>query len=508
MADERIRTGVAGLDHVLGGGLTPDRVYLVEGQPGTGKTTLALQFLLEGLKRGENGLYVSLSETQEELVSVARSHGWNMKDIAICELAASEEMLRPESQYTMFHPSEVELSDTTRLVLEMVEAKRPRRVVLDSLSEMRLLAQNPLRYRRQILALKQFFIGRGCTVFLLDNLISTDPDSQLRTIAHGVITLEHAASDYGAARRRLRVVKMRGLAYAGGYHDFVIRTGGLEVFPRLIAAEHHRPYSPEQVRSGVTALDQLLGGGLERGTSTLLIGPAGSGKSSLATQYAVAAAERGQRAAMFLFDESTRTLFERSRSLGFDLSAHVDNGMIDIRQVDPAELSPGEFAGLVRSAAEGDGKTGGVGVGVRVVVIDSLNGYLNAMPEERFLTAQLHELLSYLGQQGVTTLLVVAQHGLMGTAMQTAVDASYLADSVVVLRYFESGGEVRQAISVIKKRSGAHERTIRELRLTSGGIHLGEPLREFRGVLAGVPEFVGKRDILLDGQHAGSDQRY
>jgi circadian clock protein KaiC len=480
--------------------MTRDRVYLVEGDPGSGKTTLALQFLLDGVRRGESGLYVTLSETKFELEEVAFSHGWDTKGLAICELSNSEENLRPEAQYTMFHPSEVELSDTTRAVLDQVERTSPRRVVFDSLSEMRLLAQNPLRYRRQILSLKQYFIGRGCTVMLLDNRTANDPDRQLRTLAHGVIGLEHLAPEFGAARRRIRVVKMRGIAFRSGYHDFVIRTGGLDVFPRLVAAEHHQPFPSEQIQSGVTALDRLLGGGLERGTSTLLVGPAGTGKSSIATQYAVAAADRGQRSIMFIFDETLNTLFARSKALGFDLESRVAAGLIEIRQVDPAELSPGEFAHLVQGAVE----RGGTGnpEGAKIVVIDSLNGYLNAMPEERFLASQLHEILTYLGQQGVTTLMIVAQHGLIGAGIQTAVDASYLADSVVVLRYFEAAGEVRQAISVVKKRSGPHERWIRELRMTEHGLQVGEPLRDFHGVLSGIPEFVGKSNSLMGTRDA------
>jgi circadian clock protein KaiC len=483
---KRISTGIRGLDHVLGGGLTPHRLYLVEGDPGSGKTTLALQFLLEGARLGEPGLYVSLSETREELEAVAASHGWDISGVGVCELAAPEEMLRPEAQYTMFHPSEVELSDTTRAVLDQVEKLKPRRVAFDSLSEMRLLAQNPLRYRRQILALKQFFIGRSCTVVLLDNRTSNDPDRQLRTIAHGVFALEQLAPEYGAARRRLRVVKMRGVEYRGGYHDFVIKKGGLRVFPRLIAAEHHISFEHETIPSGVTAIDKLLGGGLDRGTSTLLVGPAGTGKSSLATQYVAAAAERGHASAIFTFDESLNTLLKRSEGLGIPIADHIKSGLVEARQVDPAELSPGEFADLVQCAVEERH--------ARVVVIDSLNGYLNAMPDERYLTAQLHELLTYLGQRGVTTLMIVAQHGLLGTAMQTAVDASYLADGVIVLRYFEAAGGVRQAVSVMKKRSGAHERSIRELRLSSKGIEVSEPLREFHGVLSGIPEFLGPQE--------------
>jgi circadian clock protein KaiC len=474
-------TGTAGLDHILDGGFTANRLYLIEGDPGAGKTTLALCYLLEGARRGEPGLYVTLSETREEIEAVAESHGWSLGDVRIVELVASEESLTPDSQYTMYHPSETELGETTRKVLEEVERVKPRRVVFDSLSELRLLAQNPLRYRRQILALKQFFAGRKCTVLLLDDRTSEESDLQVRSIAHGVLTLEQLSPEYGAERRRLRVVKLRGKPYKGGYHDFAIVRGGLEVFPRLVAAEHHHGFAREKVASGVKPLDDLLGGGLDRGTSTLILGPAGSGKSSVAVQYAAAAASRGENAAIFSFDESRETLLARSAALGIDLRPHVESGRIVVQQVDPAEMSPGEFIHVVRRQVEG--------CACRVVVIDSLNGYVNAMPEERFLTIQLHELLTYLGQQGVTTLLVVAQHGLMGSAMQSPVDVSYLADSVILTRYFEFKGRVKKAISVVKKRTGAHEETIRELRLGMGGVSVGAPLENLRGVLTGVPTF-------------------
>ena len=477
-----VATGTAGLDDILGGGLTPHRLYLIEGDPGSGKTTLALKFLLEGAQQGDRGLYVTLSETKEELRAVAESHGWSLDGFAICELMASEASLSPDSQYTIFHPSEVELTETTKQVLAEVERIKPHRVVFDSLSELRLLAQNPLRYRRQILALKQFFIGRQCTVLLLDDKTSEVGDLQLQSIAHGVISLEQLSPQFGAERRRLRIVKLRGSRYRGGYHDFTIVRGGLGVFPRLVAAEHHSAFPREHVKSGLSALDTLLGGGLDRGTSTLLMGPAGSGKSSLALQYAIAAARRGERSALFIFDESLGTLLARASGLGFDLETHLNSGLVTVRQVDPAELSPGEFAERIREAV--------VDEEARVVVIDSLNGYLNAMPEERFLTIQLHELLTYLGQRGVLTLLVVAQHGLVGQGMNAPVDASYLADSVILTRYFESSGEVRQAISVMKKRSGVHERTVRELRMNGTGLHIGEPLREFQGILTGVPHSV------------------
>ena len=474
-----VATGIEGLDSILDGGFTPNRIYLVEGDPGSGKTTLALQYLLEGRRAGEKGMYVSLSETKEELEGVAASHGWNLEGIHCHELLPNDESLLPDGQTRLFHPSEVELSDTTRAILSEVDRRKPSRVVFDSLSEMRLLAQHPLRYRRQVLALKQFFIGRACTVLLLDDRTAAENDLQLHSLAHGVISLEHMAQEYGAERRRVRVMKMRGRAFRGGFHDFLIRTGGLEVFPRLIAAEHHRLFEAEPLKSGVSELDKLAGGGLHRGTSTLLMGPAGSGKSTIATQYALSAAERGERSVMFTFDESTATLLARSQGLGMDLQRQVEAKRIRIQQVDPGELSPGEFIHGIRRAVEKDA--------ARVVVIDSLNGYLNAMPEERFLTIQLHELLSYLGQQGIVTIMVVAQKGLLGSGMQTPVDASYLADTVIALRYFEAKGQLRRAISVVKKRSGAHEDTLRELRITKGGIALGMPLHDFHGVMSGIP---------------------
>lgn len=486
-APARMATGSEGLDQVLGGGFPANRLYLVEGDPGTGKTTLALQFLLEGARRGEPVLYFTLSETQEELTAVAHSHGWSLDGLDIRELTPAEESLRTETQYTIFHPSEVELGDTTQAVVAEVERIQPRRVVFDTLSEMRLLAREPLRYRRQILALKQFFAGRQCTVLLLDDRTSTDGDMQVQSIAHGVLMLEHLALGYGAERRRLRVVKLRGSRFRGGFHDFNIQTGGVEVYPRLMAAEHHQEFNSECVTSGVAQLDALLGGGLDRGTSTLLMGPAGSGKSSIAARFVAAAAARGEYAASFLFDEGVGTYLARAAGLGIDLRAGVGAGSIRVQQVDPAELSPGEFSHRVRSAVERDG--------ARVVVTDSLNGYLQAMPDERFLTAQMHELLMYLNQRGVVTILVLAQHGFLGTAVGTPVDVSYLADTVVLLRYFEAAGAIRRAVSVIKKRSGFHENTIREMRLSSKGVEVGEPLTAFRGVLTGVPVYSGAAGV-------------
>jgi circadian clock protein KaiC len=497
-AQSRLATGSTGLDQVLNGGLPANRLYLVEGDPGAGKTTLALQFLIEGAARGEAVLYVTLSETKEELTAVAASHGWSLKGIDIHELVPPEDALRSEEQYTIFHPSEVELGDTTKTIIEEVERIEPRRVVFDSLSEMRLLARDPLRYRRQILALKQYFSGRQCTVLLLDDLTSTDADLQVQSIAHGVIALEHLALDYGAERRRLRVTKLRGSRFRGGFHDFTIKTGGVEVYPRLVAADHRREFTPEGVSSDVAGLDTLLGGGLDRGTSTLLMGPAGCGKSSLAAQFVAAAAGRGERAATFIFDEGITTYLKRADGLCCGLRAEIEAGRVSVQQVDPAELSPGEFAHNVRAAVE----QGGAGL----IVIDSLNGYLQAMPDERFLTAQMHELLTYLNQRGVVTIVVMAQHGFMGETMSSPADVSYLADTVILLRYFEAAGAIRRAVSVIKKRTGAHEDTIRELRMSSGGITVGKPLSEFHGVLTGVPSYSGKAtsgDLLPRGGEDG-----
>ncbi len=478
----RSKTGVVGLDDILNGGLIPDRLYLVDGDPGAGKTTLALQYLLQGKAEGERGLYVTLSETKEELQAVAKSHGWSLDGIEIVELVAKESDLVSDSQLTMYHPSEVELSETTKAVLEAVDRTKPARVVFDSLSELRLLAQNSLRYRRQILALKQFFVGRGCTVLLLDDRTAEGMDTQLQSIAHGVISLEQLAPLYGAERRRLRVMKFRGTSFRGGYHDMVIRKGGLFVFPRLVAMEHRDDFKAGRIHSGITALDSLLGGGPDRGTSTLLMGPAGTGKSTIATQYAVAAAARGDHAVIFAFDESPETLAMRTASIGIKFKEGTENGQVKIRSMDPAEVSPGEFTALVRDAVERDD--------ARVVVIDSLNGYIHSMPEENFLTAQLHELLAYLGRKGVTTIIVVAQHGILGSTMSSPVDLSYLADSVVCLRYFEVRGKIKKAISVLKKRSGPHEESIREFFFDSKGIHLSEPLTSFHGIFTGVPEVV------------------
>ena len=483
-----VSSGIAGLDDVLYGGLPADRLYLIEGDPGAGKTTLGLQFLLDGKARGESGVYVSLSETRDELLGVAASHGWSLDGISLVELTPRDEVLHPDAENTMFHASEVELVDTTRVVLEEIERVKPRRVVFDSLSEMRLLAQNSLRYRRQILGLKQFFVGRNCTVMLLDDRTSDAGDLQLQSLAHGVLSLERRSPDYGVMQRRLQVLKVRGRAFRPGFHDFRIRKGGLEVYPRLVASEHQGDFPAEQISSGIPELDALAGGGLDRGASNLLIGPAGCGKSTFAAHYADRAARNGDRVALFLFDESRHTMLLRSRGLGMRLDQHITSGKLAVTQVDPGALSAGEFINLVRREVEDHD--------AKMIVIDSLTGYLNAIPDVRFLTLQLHELLLYMSQRGVTSILILAQSGLIGH-MHSPVDASYLADTVILLRYFEAGGRVRQAISMVKKRGGAHERTIREFSFGPGGIAIGAPLTQFEGVLSGVPRYIGEVGPLL-----------
>ena len=490
-----ISTGSAGLDEILGGGLDSDRLYLYEGRPGTGKTTLALQFLLEGAHRGEKGLYISLSESEEELRVVARRHGWSLDNVSVFELVSSGATLDPDRELTVFHPSALELSETTKMIIEKIAELNPTRVVFDSLSELRLLAQSPLRYRRQILALKHAFIGRRCTVVLLDDLSSQSTDIQLHSIAHGVVLLEQIPVDFGAERRRLRVIKMRGIEFKGGYHDFTIEKGGLVIYPRLVAAEHQKRYAGEFTASGNAQMDALLGGGLERGTNALFIGAAGVGKSSLALSYAVAAAGRGEHAVIFAFDEGLGTIGARATAIGLPIREAVESGNLRIRQIDPAEMSPGEFAYLVRRSVERDN--------ARIIIIDTLNGYLNAMPDQRFLVLQMHELLSFLSQVGVVTILVLAQHGLVGP-MDTPVDLSYLSDAVVMLRYFEAEGRVRRALSVLKKRSGAHEDTIREYQLTSHGIRIGPPLTEFSGIFTGTPRYTGgARPLMTSQEHDG-----
>ena len=474
----RAATGVNGLDDVLHGGLIADRLYLIDGNPGAGKTTLALQFLLEGRRRGEPTMYVTLSETAEELRDGAASHGWSLDGIHIVELHGEEGSDGGiDNELTMFHPSEVELSQTTRLVLAAVERHAPKRMVFDSLSELRLLAQNSLRYRRQILALKQFFAGRACTTLFLDDRTADGSDLQLQSIAHGVISLEHQAPVYGRALRHLRVVKFRGSDFRTGFHHLRLLRGGLVVYPRLTASDHGQDFNVIHLASGVEALDQLLGGGIDIGTSTLIVGPAGSGKSTIALQYAIAATRRGEHAVVFTFDESRQSIAGRLRGMG--MSVEGEGARLRICQVDPAEISPGEFAHMVRDAVEKDR--------ARIVVIDSLNGYINAMVDGHYLTAQLHELLSYAGNHGVSTFVIAAQTGMIAGQMGAPGDASYLADTVIYTRFFEHAGQLRKAISVLKKRSGPHEHTIRELLFDGKGVRLSEPLRQFRSILSGTP---------------------
>ncbi len=482
------RTGVPGFDDVLGGGLASGHLFLLEGSPGTGKTTIALRFLLEGERLGERGLYITLSETDGELRAGARSHGWTLGDgIEVCELTPAESLLDDNQLQSLLYSSDLELGEATKVIVDAFERTRPDRVVLDSLSEIRLLAQSSLRYRRQILALKHFFAKRDATVLLLDDLTAEMTDKTVHSIVHGVIRLEELAPDYGAERRRLRVLKYRGQAFRGGYHDMTVTTGGVSVFPRLVAAEHRTGFTRERRTSDIAELDALLGGGVEQGTSTLVLGPAGTGKSLFTLQFVSAAIRRGEKAAVFVFDEELGLLFDRTRSMGFDLEAARDAGMLHIEQVDAAELSPGEFAHRVRGkVAEG---------GVKAVVIDSLNGYQAAMPEENFLILHIHELLQFLNRQGATTFLTVAQHGLVGD-MKSPVDVTYLADTVILLRYFEASGKVRRAVSVIKKRTGHHEETIREFRVTGTGLEIGAPLEGFQGVLRGVPTFVGGMPLM------------
>lgn len=489
--------GVPGLDFVLGGGLPTNQVFLIEGNPGTGKTTLALQFLREGIARGDTALYITLAETRNELIAVAGSHGWGLDGIEVFELSPPDEVLNPEAKYTVFHPSDVEMNQTVQRIYEVVERLRPARLVLDSLSEMRILSQDPLRLRRQVLALKHFFTGKGCTVILLDDVRSQDSELHFASIVHGVVLLEQLALEYGAERRRLRVTKLRGQRYRGGFHDFTIQTGGLVAYPRLIASEHKALDVEGVISSGNREVDLLLGGGLDAGSCTLLLGPAGVGKTVLTTEFAAAAARRGDRAMLFLFDERVRAFMARARGLGLELQPQIDAGTFVLRQIDPTEVSPGQFAARVVDAIEREG--------VRLIAIDSLSGYLNAMPEERLLNVHLHELFSYLGQRGVTSLLTLAQHAPFAETTQAA-DVSYLADAVILLRYFEAAGEVRKAISVLKKRSGAHEQAIREFRIRVGGLKVGEPLHSFQGVLRGVPEYLGNDGPLLGRTSAGDPQ--
>ena len=482
-------TGISGLDDILDGGLARQRVFLLEGAPGTGKTTIALQFLIQGAAAGERGLYVTLSETEDELRDSAASHGWSLEGIDIFELVPPESLLDEDQQQSLLYSSDLELGETTRRIFEAFERLKPDRVVLDSLSEIRLLAQSSLRYRRQILALKHYFARHQATVLLLDDLTSDAGDKTVHSVAHGVIGLEELARDYGPERRRLRINKYRGRKYRGGHHDFAIETGGVRVFPRLVASEHRRNFEREMVPAESPQLNALLGGGVERGSSVLILGPAGTGKSLLALTFIAGSAARGERSAMFVFDEELGLLFARARGLGIDVQALTDNGMLTIEQVDAAEMTPGELSARVRHCVEEHG--------ARTVVIDSLNGYQAAMPEENALILHMHELLQYLNRQGATTFLTVAQHGLVGD-MKSPVDVTYLADTVILLRYFEAVGRVRRAMSVVKKRTGWHEDTIREYLIGSNGITLGGPLIGFQGVLRGVPTVIGDGGELME----------
>lgn len=477
--DAKPRTGIVGLDDVLGGGLERNRTYLLEGDPGTGKTTIALQFLLTGAAAGEHGLYVTMSETEEELRASIASHGWNASDIDIFELIPPETLLTEDQQQSLLYSSDLELGETTKRIFEAFERARASLVVIDSLSEIRLLAQSSLRYRRQILALKHFFSKREATVLMLDDLTTDVADKSVHSIAHGTIRVEELAPEYGSDRRRLRVLKYRGNRFRGGYHDFVIETGGVRVFPRLVSSEHRRNFKRDQLTSGIRELDALLGGGIERGSSVLVLGPAGAGKSVMTLIFAASAVKRGERVAVFIFDEELGLLVDRSKGVGIDLAALQRSGQLMLTQIDAAELTPGEFSSRVRDSIET--------FGAQTIVIDSLTGYQAAMPEERALILHMHELLQFCNRSGATTFLTVAQHGLMSD-MRSPIDLTYLADTVILLRYFEARGEVRRAISIVKKRTSAHENTIREYGLHSEGIWLGAPLTKFHGVLRGVPE--------------------
>ncbi len=491
-SNDFISTGVPGLDHVLGGGLTRERLYLLEGDPGAGKTTLALQFLIEGARQGEKVLYITLAENEVELRAVASAHGFSMDGVIVHEVIQDENLLDPNEQYTALHPSEVELGETNNLILKKIEELRPTRVVLDSLSELQLLSGSALRYRRHVLGLKQYFSKRSCTALLLDDKSSVRRDLQVRSIAHGVISLQHFDSDYGAERRVIRVLKYRGIAFRRGPHDYSIVTGGVVVYPNVVAAESRRLSPRKQIKSGLPGFDALLGGGIEEGSSTLISGPPGTGKSSLACQFVKAVTLRGEKAAMFLFEESFNTMLNRSKGIGLNLQEPYEAGLLSVQQIDPAEMSPGEFTHAVCGAAD---------AGAKVVVIDSLNGYLNAMPDARFLSTHLHEVLTYLGQRGIVTFLIGVQQGLVGP-MTSGTDISYMADNVLVLRYFESRGSVEKAISVFKKRGSAHETTLRKFEITSDGISVGPVLNNFQGILTGVPTLIdsGTDNILLPGE--------
>jgi len=481
-------SGISGLDDIMSGGFERDRVYLLEGTPGTGKTTAALNFLLDGARQGERTLYISLAETEDELRATARSHGWSLDGVAIFELVPPESLLDENQQQSLLYSSDLELGETTRAIFQAVEKFKAHRVVLDSLSEIRLLAQSSLRYRRQVLALKHYFAKHGATVLLLDDMTTDSQDKTVHSVAHGVVRLEELAPEYGAERRRVRVIKYRGRQFRGGFHDFTIKTGGIQVYPRLIAAEHRTSFDRSPVSSGNAEFDALLGGGVTRGSSALVLGPAGTGKSLFAISFALAAVARGEKAALFIFDEELGLLYHRLKMIGIDLEAMVEAGNLTVTQIDAAELSPGEFSSMVRACVDEEK--------IKTIVLDSLNGYQAAMPQENFLILHIHELLQYLNRQGATTFLTVAQHGLVGE-MKAPVDVTYIADTVILLRYFETAGRVRRAVSVIKKRAGTHEKTIRDFDITSRGLEIGHPLEGFHGVLRGVPNFVGQHTRLM-----------
>ena len=487
-----LSTGIHGLDHVLGGGWPAGHLYLVLGHPGTGKTTVGMQFLLAGVRRGERVLYVTLSETAAEVRGMAHSHGWSMDGIDLYELTAAQQVLGLNEEPTMFDPSDVEFRETSRSILEEVRRVEPQRVVFDSLSELSMLARDPLAFRREVLLLKQALLDLNATALLLSDRTTPDTDRQLQSLTHGVLTIEELAPEFGGDRRRLRVTKLRATAYRGGYHDLRIATGGMIVYPRMVSAEHGRTFSKERVSSGIENLDALLGGGLDTGTTTLVMGPSGSGKSSIMAQYAEASLAHGGKATILLFDEQVESFIHRAESLGMPLARHVKSGSLSLRQIDPAELSPGEFAYSIQEAVDS---------GSTFIAIDSLNGYLHAMSEERFVVLQLHELVSYLNQQGVTTMMLLAQHGLMNIP-EAPIDLTYISDAVLLTRYFEHAGKFRRALSVMKKRQGEHEDWIREFRITSSGIHVGEPLQAFRGLFSGTPVFTGEKTALL-GDFAG-----
>lgn len=495
---DRISTGNSGLDAILHGGLPPNRLYLVEGAPGSGKTTLSLQFLLEGRSRGESTLYITLSETSEELRVVAQSHGWNLDGVALFELASADAVLGAGRDQSILHSWEMELGGTIQLIKEEVERVKPRRVVFDSLSEMRLLAQDPLRYRRQLLFLKQFFAGLNTTVILVDDLTGSkgERDNHLHSLCHGVVTLERLTLEFGAARRRMQIQKLRGVDFVAGWHDMIIRRGGLDIFPRLIAADHHTQFIGEPVASGVAELDAMLNGGPARGTCTLITGPAGAGKTTLALQYLAAACRRGEKCVIYEFDERIGTLIARARAFGIDLQPMMDKECLIVRQIDPAEIAPGQFAAMVRNEVEANGAT--------FILIDSLNGYVAAMPQEQQLILQLHELLSYLNQAGVVTILINPQQGFFGTMSTNGLNVSYIADIVILLRFFEAEGRIRKAISIVKNRGGAHEDTIREFRIDQQGVRVGEALSAFRGILTGTPEYTGSQGPLMEDRGAGA----